>query len=58
MNERSASDPMNTPQLPTPETITMQLDEIIAGLVFCEKRVSADDVLEAVLFATAIKIKN
>ncbi|MGJ0577230.1 helix-hairpin-helix domain-containing protein [Xenorhabdus bovienii] len=47
MNERSASDPMNTPQLPTPETITMQLDEIIAGLVFCEKRVSADDVFRS-----------
>ncbi|MGJ0637706.1 hypothetical protein ACR715_11860 [Xenorhabdus bovienii] len=49
MNERSASNPMNGSQLPTPETITMQLDEIIAGLAFCEKRVGADDVLEAVL---------
>ncbi|MDE1480250.1 hypothetical protein KKI90_11280 [Xenorhabdus bovienii] len=49
---------MNEPQLPTPETITMQLDEIIAGLAFCEKRVGADDVFRSSIVATAIKIKN
>jgi len=33
--------------LPTTETLAMQLNEIVAGLAFCEKRVGADDVFKS-----------
>ncbi|MGL5103092.1 MAG: hypothetical protein ACRC6N_11290 [Plesiomonas sp.] len=32
--------------LPTPETLSIQINEIIAGLTFCEKRISADDLFK------------
>lgn len=37
----------NTTTLPTTETLAMQLNEIVAGLAFCEKRVGADDVFKS-----------
>ncbi|MCK8586364.1 helix-hairpin-helix domain-containing protein [Yersinia ruckeri] len=46
MSECAVINQNNTAILPTVETLAMQINEIIAGLAFCEKRVSADDVFK------------